>query len=95
MMNNRCHINAVFGDVICPLFACRGKLLSKDKLSEGVETDDNLHIKVASEYNSHSCRKCNNDTFPKLKKAISHIIQYRLTDYDTYFKKWKLSRNHD
>ena len=52
-INNKRYLNVIFGEVVKPKLAERGKTLSKEELQEKICTDQDLHETVIDEYNSN------------------------------------------
>ena len=65
-MNRKRYINVIFSDLVRPLLADRGKSLSKDDLTKGKKTDQDIHEVIAHEYNCKTGNAYNLNAFPGL-----------------------------
>ena len=106
-VNRKRFYNVLFCDIISPSLSTVGEVLGKDKLTDGLKTDQVFHKKIACEYNTTSNSKYNDHTHPGLpnkSKTVSHNNitwqQSRITfkslvkEYKDYRQKCTKSGNH-
>lgn len=103
-MNRKRFINVLFGDVVRPKLATRGRTLTKEELTLGLKRDQRLHELIASEYNNP--KRYNSTahnvgfkadassfqaiTWPRSRDLLSNLVG----EYEKVFYNWKKSGNH-
>ena len=109
VLNRRRYLNVLFSDTIRPHVALKGKSLSKDDLTAGLKTDQELHMLISEEYNTPNVALYSGNAFPLLKLGRNcdasvfdeitwqkslQLFKHLSNEYDKCFHNWKLSGHH-
>jgi len=109
-INRLRYFNVIFSDECRQPLSMRGENLTKDQLTEGMKTDEELHRLIVKQYNNPD--KHNEFAWPQLRRGVDgdpafdpkkgpivwmqsvEALKKVLKDYEYCVQNWQLSGNH-
>ena len=70
LVNQKQYCGVIFSDEVWLLLMTKRESLSKDELTEGLKTNENLHQAIAEAYNN--TEKYNDNAYPHLNNCRGH-----------------------